>query len=81
MDTGLWRPEEGIKPFETGVTDSCGCWELNPGPLEKQPVALTAESSAALLVLTASLNTETLAGTQVFSQLLCKVWELLTLFI
>ena len=23
----------------------CGCWELNPGPLEEQPVLLTAEPS------------------------------------
>jgi hypothetical protein len=32
-----------------GVTDSCellcGLWELNPGPLEEQPVVLTAEPS------------------------------------
>ena len=37
----------------TGVTDSCelpcGCWELNPGPLEEQPVLLTAEPSPQLL--------------------------------
>jgi hypothetical protein len=24
---------------------SCGCWELNLGPLEEQPVLLTTESS------------------------------------
>ena len=33
----------------TGIRDSCelpcGCWELNPGPLEEQPVLLTAEPS------------------------------------
>ncbi|KAL6074356.1 hypothetical protein STEG23_012106, partial [Scotinomys teguina] len=33
----------------TGVTDSCelpcGFWDLNPGPLEEQPVLLTAEPS------------------------------------
>ena len=23
----------------------CGCWELNPGPLEEQPVLLTTEPS------------------------------------
>jgi len=23
---------------------SCGCWKLNPGPLEEQPVLLTAKS-------------------------------------
>jgi hypothetical protein len=26
---------------ETGVTSSYGCWELNPGPLQKQQVLLT----------------------------------------
>ena len=33
----------------TGITDSCeltgGYWELNPGPLELQPVLLTTEPS------------------------------------
>jgi hypothetical protein len=32
---------------ETGGTDSCespcGYWELNPGPLQEQPVLLTSE--------------------------------------
>lgn len=36
----------------TGVTDGCelpcGCWESNPGPLEKQPVLLTAAPSLQL---------------------------------
>ena len=38
---------EGVKSPETGVTDSCelpyGCWELNSGPLEEQPVLLIIE--------------------------------------
>jgi hypothetical protein len=25
--------------------NQCGCWELNPGPLEKESVLLTAELS------------------------------------
>ena len=33
----------------TAVTDKCelpcGCWELNPGPLEEQPLLLTSELS------------------------------------
>ena len=33
--------------LRTEVTDGCdppcGCWELNPDPLEEQPVLLTAE--------------------------------------
>ena len=28
-----------------GYEPPCGCWELNPGPLEEQPVLLTAEPS------------------------------------
>jgi hypothetical protein len=40
----LRRPEEGIRFSETGVTDGykslCGCWDLNPGFLEKQAVVL-----------------------------------------
>jgi hypothetical protein len=37
--------EKGAGSPKTGVTESCelpgGCWELNPGPLETQPVLLT----------------------------------------
>ena len=36
---------EAVRSTRSGVTDSCelscGCWELNPGPLEEQPVLLT----------------------------------------
>ena len=43
------RPEEGVGYPETGVTEgwepSCGCWELNLGPLQEQPELLTAEPS------------------------------------
>jgi hypothetical protein len=28
-----------------GCAPQCGCWELNSGPLEEQPVLLTAEPS------------------------------------
>ena len=43
------RSCEGVRSPEAGVTDSCGlpcgCWELNPGPLEVQSVLLPAEPS------------------------------------
>jgi hypothetical protein len=47
---GAWGgPEEGIRSPEIGIADGCeqpqGCWELNLGPLEEQPVSLTAEQS------------------------------------
>ena len=36
------RERTGIRSSGTGVTDSCalscGCWELNLGPVEEQPV-------------------------------------------
>jgi hypothetical protein len=32
-----WRPEEGVGSPAARVTDSCGCWESNPDPLEEQP--------------------------------------------
>ena len=36
----LQKSEDGIR--SSGRCDSpCGCWELNPGPLEEQPVLLT----------------------------------------
>ena len=46
---------EGVKSPGTGGTHSCelscGCWELNLGPLEEQPVLLTIETSLQPLVL------------------------------
>ena len=40
---------KGVRYAGTGVIDSCelpcGCWELNPGPLEEQSLLLTTESS------------------------------------
>jgi hypothetical protein len=43
---------EGARSPGTEVTDSCelpcGCWELNLGPLEEQPVLLTMEPSLQL---------------------------------
>ena len=43
----LRKPEKGIGFPGTGVTDGreppCGCWGLNLGPLEEQPVLLIAE--------------------------------------
>jgi hypothetical protein len=32
-------------PITDGCEPPCGCWELNPGPLEEQSVLLTAEPS------------------------------------
>jgi hypothetical protein len=32
-------------PITDGCEPSCGCWELNAGPLEEQTVLLTAEPS------------------------------------
>ncbi|KAM7331959.1 hypothetical protein ACRRTK_008667 [Alexandromys fortis] len=32
-------------PIVDGHEPPCGCWELNSGPLEEQPVLLTAEPS------------------------------------
>lgn len=42
-------PEEDVGSIGTQVTNSCeplyGRWELNLGPLEKEPVLLTADDS------------------------------------
>jgi hypothetical protein len=32
-------------PITDGCEPSCGCWDLNSGPLEEQPVLLTTEPS------------------------------------
>lgn len=45
---GVQRPEKGIKSLGTRVADgcklSCGCWEIDPSPLEEQEVLLTTET-------------------------------------
>jgi hypothetical protein len=51
-----WRPEAPVRSPGTGVTNGCkppcGGWELNPGPVEEQPVLLTNEElSSATLIL------------------------------
>jgi hypothetical protein len=38
-------PEEGINSITDGCEPPCGFWDLNSGPLEKQSVLLTTESS------------------------------------
>lgn len=46
---GQWRPEESGGSPRIGVAGgcdlSCGCYELNQGPLEKQPIVLTSKLS------------------------------------
>lgn len=43
----LQRPEEDIRSPGAGVVDgyepSCGCWELNSGPLQEQQILLMTE--------------------------------------
>jgi hypothetical protein len=45
----LQWPEQGVRSPGAGITDHCEppcrCWELNPGPLQEQPVLLTTEPS------------------------------------
>lgn len=46
VHTGQKRVSDPSRP---GVTEGCelpcGCWELNPGPLQEQPVLLATEPS------------------------------------
>ena len=37
----VWDPLE--LELQTSCELLCGCWELNPGPQEKQPVLLTSD--------------------------------------
>jgi hypothetical protein len=45
---GVQEDQKIFQIPESRVTDACeslcGCWELNPGPLQEQPVLLTSES-------------------------------------
>ncbi|EDL23115.1 mCG145372, partial [Mus musculus] len=41
-------PKRASDPITDGCEPPCGCWELNSGPLEEQPVLLTAEPSLQL---------------------------------
>jgi hypothetical protein len=49
MCIGVLPACEGVRSPGTGVTDRyellCGCWELNPVPLEEQPVLSTTKPS------------------------------------
>jgi hypothetical protein len=77
------------------VTDSCiscGCWELNPGPLEKQPVLLTTELSLQpyihvlngyLYVLSGEMSTNSLPIFQpyfLFFFYYCKIFSFFGVF-
>jgi hypothetical protein len=42
LPTGQKRASD---PIADGCEPPCGCWELNSGPLEEQPVLLTSEPS------------------------------------
>jgi hypothetical protein len=51
--------EESIGSPGSEVTDGgkppCGCWVLNPDPLQEQQVPLTADTSTQPLILTSLL--------------------------
>ena len=34
---------DALDPIADGCEPPCGCWELNPGPLEEQSLLLTSE--------------------------------------
>lgn len=44
----LQRLEESTGSLGTGDTDSCECWEPNPGPLQKQQTLLSTDPSLSL---------------------------------
>ena len=73
-----------MRVLDLGVTDSCklpsGCWELNPGPLEEQPVLSTAEpplQPVVPLFLKYCNRTEVVKGMQYF--LCCHVCAVVTI--
>jgi hypothetical protein len=35
--------KRAVNPITDGCEAPCGCWELNSGPLEEQPMLLTSE--------------------------------------
>lgn len=47
--SNLWRSEQDIRSIRTGIRSGSrplrGCWKLNSGALEEQPVLLTSEPS------------------------------------
>jgi hypothetical protein len=52
---------EAVDSPGTGVTHGleppCGCWELNLGPLQEQPVLLTTEPSLQPLIFFPTIST------------------------
>lgn len=58
----LQRPEEDIRSFGTGVTNSYGCWESNPDPVQEQQALLSAALSAARMTHCFRKGTSTVHG-------------------
>lgn len=69
----LQKPKEGLRFSKTGVAESCeqpcGCWELNPGPLQEQ----AAFSRVELLLSSPRIH--------IFALILLNVWVFFVLFI
>jgi hypothetical protein len=42
----LSSPERASDPIKDGREPTCGCWDLNSGPLEEQSGLFTAEPSS-----------------------------------
>lgn len=59
-----------------GCGSPCGCWDLNPGPLEEQSVLLTTDSSHRALILDCCLHSTPTCGPGP-SSLTSLVWLLL----
>jgi hypothetical protein len=63
--SSAYTPAWQTIPFMNGHELPCVCWELNSGPLEEQPVRLTAEPSLqppAFVILIVFLHFPTLWG-------------------
>ena len=48
--------KRALDPISDGCEPLCGCWELNPGPLEEQTVPLSHLSSLTVIIFTSFLG-------------------------
>jgi hypothetical protein len=53
-------------PLQMVVSHPCGCWELNSGPLEEQPVLLTTEPSLQPVCLSFILSPSTIPASPAY---------------
>ena len=70
-----------MKWVTDGFDPSCGCWELNLGPLEEQPAFLTPESTLQTLGFVFEVGSQSVTITVLETAILARVWQMVNVTI